>query len=316
MDNEREKHLLSNPVTGCTVSFIAFILIIILIIFTEFAYLLISRQSVDFSIGKAFTLFTATGLFSYGLWYLLIGAGAIDELGLRINRNILTQFPIGFLTGAAGIALALGVMVLSGVELKIIDISKSTNENEIHFSLAGSFILILLAAGYEEIILRGLLYRMLRKSTGIWWALSLSSLAFSLFHIGNANLNAIGLLDIFLAGAALCLWREVTGDLWMAWGVHLGWNYTTIISGLPVSGYLFNIKEVPYRISLNGSELITGGEFGPEGGIAGIAGCVFLTVVPLVILLKKWRTDRFNRIPPKDPIPDSHHPDDGEDPGQ
>jgi hypothetical protein len=57
------------------------------------------------------------------------------------------------------------------------------------------------------------------------------------------------------------------GGLPAAWGVHLGWNAGLGVGvDAPVSGLGLNLPLVEYRAG--GPEWITGGLFGPEGGLA------------------------------------------------
>ena len=114
--------------------------------------------------------------------------------------------------------------------------------------------------------------RVLTERWGAVAALVLTTLAFSLVHGSNPNFAPLALVNIALAGLLLGLILLVTGSLWWAIGLHLGWNFaTTYLADLPVSGLV--IVDAPLvEVTQPGNPLLTGGEFGLEGGLAATAG--------------------------------------------
>jgi hypothetical protein len=75
----------------------------------------------------------------------------------------------------------------------------------------------------------------------------------------------------------------VTRTLWLAIGLHLGWNYAEgPIFGFPVSGLdaggLFTHRVV-------GPEAVTGAAFGPEAGML----AVVVQLLGIVVLVLWWR---------------------------
>ena len=73
------------------------------------------------------------------------------------------------------------------------------------------------------------------------------------------------LLGLFLSGLFLAYAYIRTRQLWLPIGLHLGWNFFEgSIFGFPVSGqYFYQV----IRQTVSGPDLITGGAFGPEGGL-------------------------------------------------
>jgi hypothetical protein len=60
-------------------------------------------------------------------------------------------------------------------------------------------------------------------------------------------------------------WR--TRGLWLPFGIHFAWNFSqTTFYGYPTSGIHFSNQELTRLIQF-GPEWITGGMYGPEGGI-------------------------------------------------
>lgn len=89
---------------------------------------------------------------------------------------------------------------------------------------------------------------------------------FGLLHAANPGGTALSLLNIALAGVFLGLAYAMTARLAFPIGVHVTWNFGLgPVFGLPVSGLVVDVALVP--VGTEGSALVTGGSFGPEGGL-------------------------------------------------
>jgi membrane protease YdiL (CAAX protease family) len=130
----------------------------------------------------------------------------------------------------------------------------------------------------EELVFRGYVQTNLREGAGLPVALACSSVLFGLFHAMNPNLTPVALLNLVLAGLAMGYGYVVTGNLWLPIAYHFAWNLTQgPVLGLPVSGMRYG-----GLLTVNGSgtgRLITGGAFGPEGGVLGTL--VLLSAFPV-----------------------------------
>lgn len=139
---------------------------------------------------------------------------------------------------------------------------------------AASLVAFAIPAAAEEALFRGYLFRALFDGAGAVVAIAVTSLLFTVVHGSNPNVTLFGLLNIFLAGVLLAVAVLRTGALWLATGLHLGWNWA--MAGpldLPVSG--IGGFDVPlYDVAATGPAWLTGGSFGPEGGLAGTAAAL------------------------------------------
>jgi membrane protease YdiL (CAAX protease family) len=131
---------------------------------------------------------------------------------------------------------------------------------------------------YEELAFRGYILQNLSSDWGVVVALVVSSLLFGIFHALNPNATLLALANIFLAGVVLAACYLVTRNLWLAMAFHFSWNFVQgpllsfPLSGLETPGLLVSTAQ--------GNPLITGGAFGPEGGLLGTAVlCLALVVL-------------------------------------
>lgn len=129
-----------------------------------------------------------------------------------------------------------------------------------------ALVLFFLAAA-EEFLFRGYPLLVVAERWGTAVAVALTTVAFSALHGWNPNMDALTLLNIALAGCLLGIVRIVTGSLWHAIGVHLGWNFATgFLADLPVSG--MSLVDAPLiEATRPGSDLWMGGDAGLEGGL-------------------------------------------------
>ena len=117
----------------------------------------------------------------------------------------------------------------------------------------------------EEIIFRGLPLVLLAGVVGRWKAILGTSVRFGLAPWGTPDVSPLGLANIGLAGILLGTVFFAPGGIWAAWGAHLGWNLSLAALGAPVSGLPLAIPVLEY--SPGGPGWLSGGAFGPEGGI-------------------------------------------------
>lgn len=172
----------------------------------------------------------------------------------------------GFLLG--GVAIAIPVLLLMAVGWMRIRPAAPT-------SLIGAIVrvstLLLPAALYEELATRGYLLAVLRDSFGWRTALIAMSVLFGLLHLRNPGANVESVALVILAGLFLGMVVISTRSIYAAWMAHFAWNWTmavvfhTAVSGLP-------LESPDYRVVDAGPDWITGGPWGPEGGVAGGLG--------------------------------------------
>ena len=133
----------------------------------------------------------------------------------------------------------------------------------------------------EEVLCRGYLMVSLSRRYHVTLAVAASSLFFAFLHSGNNGLSPLAYINLFLFGVLASLLLLDFGNIWIAGAFHSVWNfaqgniYGVQVSGMDVSN---SILSTSYT---DGMEIINGGSFGMEGGLAVsfvfIAGIVLLS---------------------------------------
>ncbi|MEV4176043.1 type II CAAX endopeptidase family protein [Nonomuraea sp. NPDC049709] len=135
------------------------------------------------------------------------------------------------------------------------------------------------AAVTEELLFRGILFRIVEERTGTWMALVLTGVLFGLAHLFNAHASLWGSIAIAIeAGGMLAAAYAATRTLWVPIGLHFGWNFAAAgIFGTEVSGN--GATQGLLNGVTSGPALLTGGDFGPEASPYAVVFGLLLTVV-------------------------------------
>lgn len=249
-----------------------------------------SYHSDAFGIVPGIDQFTFSLILCLVAWILIDRKKIFREAGLTFPKSIVPWWLGGAIFGIMGVGAAILIIQIFGsTEIVVIPFSNYSWYYSGSWSWLQIIFILILYSGSEELFTRGLLYPLLHRYIGFVWSVLLSSLVFSLLHLENNAFGILPAIDIFFAGVLLALLREYTGTLWLAWGVHFGWNFGLAAAGLPVSGYIFMIESQAYRFVTGGPIYITGGDFGPEGGFSGIFANVVMVAVVIILIIHKKR---------------------------
>jgi membrane protease YdiL (CAAX protease family) len=124
----------------------------------------------------------------------------------------------------------------------------------------------------EEIISRGILFRLTEEGLGTWIALLVSALFFGFAHGFNPGASAWSSIAISIeAGLLFGLLYHVTRSLWWCIGLHAGWNFVQgAVFGIPVSGIPVDGL---FESRLQGPDWLDGGSFGAEASVLTVLTC-------------------------------------------
>ncbi len=188
----------------------------------------------------------------------------------RIERRAVTELSLSRWGRTIGPGLALGA-VLQGLTILVVALFgkvqvvavKPATSVLIPLSVAFS------VAIFEEVLLRGILFRIAEEKLGSYWALAISALVFGLLHLANPGSTLLSGLCVVVAGAVFGLAYVATRSLWFPIAIHFAWNFVQSgIFGAVTSG---NEKTSSLlTTNLMGHPLLTGGAFGPEASFQAV----------------------------------------------
>jgi len=173
-----------------------------------------------------------------------LGQGALLSL-LMISVVFFVQFVLGYVhvtwTNESAGALAVGIVTT---------------------------LLIFLWFGFgEELLFRGYFFQTLIEGSNRYVAIIVMSVLFGGAHIANPNATMLGVLNTMLAGVWLSLAYLKTRTLWFSTALHASWNFFQgCVYSFPVSGLKWGGRSL-FALQQTGPEWVTGGAYGPEGGV-------------------------------------------------
>jgi len=163
--------------------------------------------------------------------------------------------------GMSGIFLL--ELALGGIQIENIQFDVSAMRSPLSIMIIG--------AVYEEFVFRSLLLSGLAVALGgrKWLAILISAAAFGLTHLNNPDATYISAFGNALGGLVYGIAFLGGKNIWLPLGLHFGWNFFQgPVFGFPVSGLEFGGI---FTLNTTGSNLLTGGAYGPEAGLVGMA---------------------------------------------
>ena len=218
-------------------------------------------------------------VFAYKLFYKFIEKREVTEISTKgIVKNLL----LGTLLGVTLQCLTILVIYLSNG----FNIVSTNPVSYIIIPLTVAFTVAI----FEEILLRGIIFRIIEEKLGSYIALIISAIIFGALHLANPNSSLIAAVCIAIfAGLLLGAAYIYTRNLWFPIAIHFAWNFMqsgifgAITSGNEKTSSLFTTQ-------ITGSKLITGGEFGPE---ATIQATLFGLIVAIIVLYLNKIQNKF-----------------------
>jgi uncharacterized protein len=220
-------------------------------------------------------LLTAIVLGAYWAYVRIVERRAVTELS---SSHAGRELGGGLVLGALLFSITIGILAALGAY-------QITGNNGWLIMLA-SLPACVLAGVLEEVLIRGVVFRILERWLGSWIALTISAVIFGALHLLNPGatlLNAAAIsieAGVLLAGAFM-----LTRRLWLCIGTHIAWNFTqggifsVAVSGGQSTGLL--------QSRMVGPDWLTGGTFGAEASIVALVVCATAGVVLIVLAIRK-----------------------------
>ncbi len=234
-----------------------------------------------FSKSTLLSLGAAAGMAALGLVFYVVFVRFYE-------RRPVSELSIPGMGRELGIGLLIGAGLYTGcvLILMVLGIYRIEGLNPLTFMVPA--VAMALSSGiFEELIFRGVLFRIVEESLGSWISLVVSSLVFGLVHLFNPAGTLLGAIFISIeAGLLLAAAYMVTRRLWLSIGFHMSWNYTqsAIFSGI-VSGS--DADPGLIKSTIEGPIALTGGSFGLESSLIAFLLCTTTGVVLLIMAVRK-----------------------------
>lgn len=234
------------------------------------------------------------------LWMLFAQLAVVVGAYLLLVRTVERRAPAELsLRGAGrelGAGLIAGLLVLSAA-VGVIALLGGYHivGRDPAFSLGPVLIVGFVPGIGEEIVFRGLIFRLLESWLGSWPALGLSAAFFGAAHLSNPNASTFAAIAIALeAGVLLGAAYMVVRRLWGAIGLHAAWNMTQGgLWGVSVSG---NAMHGIFAVRMAGPTWLTGGAFGAE---ASVPAAIVATAAGAALLVVAARRGRIVPLLPR-----------------
>ncbi len=197
----------------------------------------------------------------------------ITSMGIRKNGAV-PEYLLGALIGGVMFSLAYLFAYVTG-SVEVSGVADKFQPIIIVYLLA-----FIIQGASEEFLVRGYFMVSLARDNRASVAIGVSSLAFGLLHLFNSGFNIIAFINIVLFGIFLGIYVYKRGSIFGACAIHSMWNFIQgNVFGVSVSGS----NAMPSIISTKMGELdiINGGDFGLEGGLA----VTLIIVIAIAVLL-------------------------------
>ncbi|WP_459193031.1 CPBP family intramembrane glutamic endopeptidase [Halosimplex sp. J119] len=220
----------------------------------------------------------------------LIDRRRLVDFGLDRSRAWWADLSFGLALGVALAALVFAIELGAGF-LRVTDTTAIRPESPfaigssvpVAVALALTFVFFVGVALFEELLFRGYLLANAAEGLDGWFgigrrgalagAVVLSSLAFAAGHGSNPGVTPLAIPNIALFGGLLAASVLLTDRIAVALGFHVTWNFSIAsVFGFPVSGFTTPVTVLV--VEQSGPSLVTGGGFGPEGGLVALVAFV------------------------------------------
>ena len=212
----------------------------------------------------------ALGYVAYVKW---VERRAVTELG---GRGALTEW-----AGGAALGVLLGLLTLAPLwGLGVYRLGSVGQGLGNSFPLIKQIPEMLLVSVIEEILMRGVVFRIAQQAWGTRRALLLTTVLFVAGHLPG-GISPVGMLVTAAASLAFTAAYLLSGRLWLPMGMHFAWNYLfSAVFSVPVSGHE---AKGWLQGSMSGPDWLSGGAYGVEAS----AAALFVWAATAALMLRR-----------------------------
>lgn len=220
-------------------------------------------------------LLAAVVLAAYSAYVRVMEKRPVTELS---GRRAVSQLSVGVAFGALLFSATVGILATLGVY--------QVTGNNGWLTMLAILPASILSGVLEEVLIRGIVFRILEQWLGSWLALGISAVIFGVLHLLNPGATLLNAAAISIeAGVLLAAAYMLTRRLWLCIGIHIAWNFTqggifsVAVSGGESKGLL--------QSRMVGPDWLTGGKFGAEASVVALGICFAAGIVLIVLATKK-----------------------------
>jgi membrane protease YdiL (CAAX protease family) len=220
-------------------------------------------------------LLSAIVLGSYWAYVRIVEKRPVTELS---RPRMFRELGAGVLLGAFLFCLTVGVLAMLGVY----QVTGSNGWTAMLATVPG----FILSGVLEEVVMRGIVFRILEQSLGSWIALAISAAIFGMLHLLNPGATVLNAVAVMVeAGVLLAAAYMLTRRLWFCIGIHIAWNFTE--GGIFSAGVSGGHTKGLLQAKLAGADWLTGGAFGAEGSVVAVAICAAAGILLVAKAVRK-----------------------------
>ena len=213
------------------------------------------------------------------------------------EKRTITELSIKGIGKNLSLGICLGI-ALQSLTILVIYLNKGFTVNSVNSMLfmLPSLAMAFTSAIFEEILFRGIIFRITEEKLGSYWALIISAVIFGAMHLANPHSSIVAALGLAIqAGLLLAAAYIFSRNLWFPIAIHFAWNFTQSgIFGVSTSGN--NMGKSLLTTKIEGAEWFTGGQFGPEASIQATVFCLIATIVLMLFNHKQRRIIKPYRL--------------------
>lgn len=221
------------------------------------------------------------------LWVKFVEKRPVNSIGFQAGKP-LKSYIIGFIVGLCTTTVVVAILDFIGA------VKLQYRQVEYDYMIINIGIIAfgwIVQSASEEIAIRGWLIPSLEKNCTPLMSIAITAIIFGILHLFSSGVTVLSFINLTLSGIFFASYAILNGNIWGVCGMHFAWNLALgNIYGLPVSGFADNGEKI-FQTQQIGANLLTGGDFGPEGGLVTTI-TLLIAIVALILKLRKYDRNR------------------------
>jgi uncharacterized protein len=208
----------------------------------------------------------------------------IRELSASVfSKNLIIGCVIGF-----GLQSLFILVIYIGGTYSVVHVNSSS-------TLIAPFAFALTAGFVAEILIIGVVFRLLEEQSGTVIALTIFIILFAILHVKTKGATFVSISATAMqAGFMLPASYVFSRSLWLPIFIHFSWDFAEpgIFGGINAST---SITQGLFESNITGDPLITGGQTGPQNSLQSVILCLLTGGIFLLLAKRKNNLIKPNR---------------------